>query len=70
MARLYNLAQESGCPLRFNMSTEGGWDLGSAAGCLIAAGLVWWGASLSMILPLALLGLGAVAWMLAISYEK
>ncbi|MEM8919158.1 MAG: MFS transporter [Pseudomonadota bacterium] len=70
MARLYSLAQESGCPLRFNMATEGGWDLGSAAGCLIAAGMIWWGVSLSLILPLALLGLGAVAWMLAVSYER
>lgn len=70
MARLYSLAQESGCPLRFNMATEGGWDLGCAGGCLLAAALLWWGASMAMILPLALLGLGAIAAMLAFSYSK
>lgn len=38
MTPVYNLAKASPCPLRFHMGTEGGWDMGCGAGCLIAAG--------------------------------
>ena len=34
---LYNLAKASPCALRFHIVTEGAWDIGCGAGCLIAA---------------------------------
>jgi MFS transporter, DHA1 family, inner membrane transport protein len=34
---LYNMAKSSPCPVRFNIMTEGGWDLGYATGNIIAA---------------------------------
>jgi hypothetical protein len=40
MAPIYNLAQASPCPLRFNVATEGGWDIGCGGACLVGAGLV------------------------------
>ena len=58
MARVYNLAKASPCPLRFHMATEGGWDLGCAAGCLTAAALAW--AHVALAAPI-LLGLGGAA---------
>jgi MFS transporter, DHA1 family, inner membrane transport protein len=45
MSRVYNLAQSSSCPLRFQVAAEGAWDLGLAFGCLLAAGLMWLGFS-------------------------
>jgi MFS transporter, DHA1 family, inner membrane transport protein len=45
MSRVYNLAQSSSCPLRFQVAAEGAWDLGLALGCLLAAGLMWLGLS-------------------------
>jgi len=39
MSRVYNLAQRSACPLRFQIIGEGAWDLGVASGGLLAAGL-------------------------------
>ena len=35
MTAVYNLAKASPCTLRFHIATEGGWDAGCAAGCLI-----------------------------------
>ena len=58
MARVYNLAKASPCPLRFHIATEGGWDLGCGAGCLAAAGLAWAGQPLSVPILLALGGGG------------
>ena len=58
MTAVYNQAKRAPCPLRFHIATEGGWDVGSAAGCLIAALLIAAG------LPLAtgiLLSLGGIA---------
>ena len=40
MSRVYNLGQASACPLRFQVAGEGAWDLGTAVGCLLAAGLL------------------------------
>ena len=37
MTAVYNQAKSSPCTLRFHIATEGGWDLGCAAGCLTAA---------------------------------
>ena len=36
---IYNLAKASPCALRFHIVTEGAWDIGCGAGCLIAAAL-------------------------------
>ncbi len=43
MSRVYNLAQKSACPLRFQIIGEGAWDLGVATGSLLAAGLAYMG---------------------------
>lgn len=60
LAPLYAMARQSPCVLRFSMATEGGWDLGCSAACLIAAAMLAGGASFR--LPI-LLGLGAIATM-------
>jgi MFS family permease len=67
MTAVYNLAKDSPCPMRFHMATEGGWDLGAASVCLIAAGLLWTGAPFSLVLLLALFGAVAV-WVLLRRY--
>jgi MFS transporter, DHA1 family, inner membrane transport protein len=40
-SQVYNLARKSSCALRFHVVAEGGWDMGTAAGCSIAALLVY-----------------------------
>ncbi|MEO0033323.1 MAG: hypothetical protein RIS94_3081 [Pseudomonadota bacterium] len=60
LAPLYAMARSSPCVLRFSMATEGGWDLGCSAACLITAALL--GAGASFRLPI-LLGLAAIAVM-------
>ena len=70
MARVYNLSKASPCPLRFHIATEGGWDTGCALGCLAAAGLSAVGAGLAPGILLAVLGLGAGASMLFVSYGR
>lgn len=59
MTAVYNQAQRSPCVLRFHMATEGGWDAGAASGCLVASGLLWAGAPISLAVMLALGGAGA-----------
>lgn len=68
MARVYNLAKASPCPLRFHMATEGGWDVGCCAACLIAAALAAAGVSLSFAILLALAGGAVGLWLLLRSY--
>jgi DHA1 family inner membrane transport protein len=58
MTAVYNQAQRSACTLRFHVATEGGWDAGGAAGCLIAALLAGAGVPLSVPILLSLLGAG------------
>jgi MFS transporter, DHA1 family, inner membrane transport protein len=43
MSRVYNMAQTSSCPLRFQVAGEGAWDLGTACGCILAAFMLWMG---------------------------
>lgn len=62
LAPLYAMARQSPCVLRFSMATEGGWDLGCSAACLITAALLAGGTSFRM--PI-LLGLGAIVMMAA-----
>jgi MFS transporter, DHA1 family, inner membrane transport protein len=40
-ARIYNLAQQSACPLRYHVVAEGGWDAGTALSCVVSACLVY-----------------------------
>ena len=54
---MYNMAKRSPCALRFNIAAEGGWDVGCAAGCLVAAACIAGGASLAQVIPLAFVGL-------------
>lgn len=68
MARVYNLAKGSPCPLRFHIATEGGWDLGCGAGCLTAAALSWAGAPLSAPMLTGLAAAAIAAAMLTRSY--
>lgn len=70
MTAVYTLAKRSPCTLRFHVATEGGWDVGGAAGLLIAAlasefGLPLWGSIL-----LSLAGLAAIAILLRRYYAE
>jgi DHA1 family inner membrane transport protein len=56
MTAVYNLAKASPCPLRFHIASEGGWDVGCAAGCLVAAGLAALGVPLSVAIALTVPG--------------
>jgi DHA1 family inner membrane transport protein len=56
MVPVYNLAKLSPCALRFHIASEGGWDIGCFTGCLVAAGLVAWGAPLASVIPLGFVG--------------
>jgi hypothetical protein len=69
MTAVYNLAKESPCALRFHIATEGGWDAGAAAGCLVAAALLWAGAPIAVALLLALVGTAAIFWLLRRYYR-
>lgn len=56
MTAVYNLSKRSPCPLRFHVATEGGWDAGGAAACVVTALLVSHGVPLAACVLLALLG--------------
>ncbi len=58
MTAVYNQSKGSPCALRFHMAAEGGWDFGAACGCLLSAGLLWWGAPIGLAILAALLGTG------------
>ena len=58
MTAVYNQAKRSPCVLRFHVATEGGWDLGCAAGSLAAAALSAAGAPLSVGILISLAGTG------------
>jgi DHA1 family inner membrane transport protein len=60
----YNMAKTSPCAFRFQMATEGGWDVGCFLACLIAAALVAWGAPLAVPFMLALPAVAAAAILL------
>lgn len=69
-SRLYDLAKQSPCPLRYHVVAEGGWDLGTAVGCLIAAGLIYFGASYSWPIGLALVACAVGYIMLERSFRS
>jgi predicted MFS family arabinose efflux permease len=56
-----NMSKASPCNFRFAMVTEGGWDVGCCAACLIAAALLSLGAPLSGLILLALPAVAASA---------
>jgi MFS transporter, DHA1 family, inner membrane transport protein len=55
-SQVYNLARQSPCSLRFHVVAEGGWDLGMAVGCGLAALLVYSGYGFFWAILLGLLG--------------
>jgi MFS family permease len=61
---LYNLSQASPCALRYNIATEGAYDVGTGAVALTAAAISALGSSLSFMLLAALPATGGVFWML------
>ena len=60
----YNLAKASPCPMRFIIACEGGWDVGCASACLLAAGLAAAGVPLSITILMALPALAVLAHLL------
>ncbi|MDW6021438.1 MFS transporter [Mesorhizobium sp. BAC0120] len=61
----YNMAKSSPCPFRFQMVTEGGWDVGCFGACLIAAALSASGVPLAIGILLGLPGIAlgmALLW--------
>lgn len=54
-ARVYILARQSPCPLRFHVVAEGGWDMGTCVACLVAAALIQLGFSYHLPLALSLI---------------
>jgi MFS transporter, DHA1 family, inner membrane transport protein len=53
---VYNQAKRSPCPLRFHIAAEGGWDLGGASACLIAAAMLANGVPIGACILLSLAG--------------
>ncbi|MGB8816331.1 MAG: MFS transporter [Rhizobiaceae bacterium] len=69
-ARVYTLAQQSSCPLRFHIVAEGGWDLGTATACFVSAGLIWLGFSFFWPLMLALAACALGYWVVAGTFAR
>ncbi len=69
-SRVYVLAQQSPCPLRFHVIAEGGWDFGTATGCFAAAALTYFGFSFFWPLALALVACALGYWVLAATFEN
>jgi MFS transporter, DHA1 family, inner membrane transport protein len=61
-ARIYTLARQSPCPLRFHIVAEGGWDIGCCAACLTAAALIHIGFGFHLPLAVALVGCALGYW--------
>lgn len=68
-ARIYNLARQSPCPLRYHVVAEGGWDLGTAVSSFISATLIYFGFSYFWPLLVALIGCGIGYWILTGSFS-
>ena len=61
---LYNLSKASPCAFRYNIATEGAWDIGCGSGLLTAAAISALGGSLSLAILTALPAVGGVFWLL------
>jgi MFS transporter, DHA1 family, inner membrane transport protein len=70
MSRVYSLSKQSPCPLRFTVISEGGWDMGTAAGCLFAALLLHNGFSFFWPIAMSLVGVGLGYFMIARSFRE
>jgi MFS transporter, DHA1 family, inner membrane transport protein len=68
-SRIYVLARQTACTLRFHVVAEGGWDAGVAVACLLAALLTVLGFSFFWILISALLGCVLAYVILAPTYD-
>jgi DHA1 family inner membrane transport protein len=69
-SRVYNLAKQSGDPLRFHVYGEGGWDTGCAVGACIIALLLHLGSSWALPNGLGLLGIAGVFLVLRASFRN
>ena len=69
-ARVYNVAQKSGDALRFHVIGEGGWDVGCALGCCVAAFMVWRGVDYDWPIAIGLIGIAGVSTVLYRSYQN
>lgn len=63
-AAVYNMSRASGCPFRFAMATEGAWDLGGAASCVLAAALTALHAPFALQILIGLPALWIAGWVL------
>jgi MFS transporter, DHA1 family, inner membrane transport protein len=64
-ARVYTLARQSPCPLRFHIVAEGGWDMGTCLACFVGAALLQAGFSYHLPLSIGVLGCGLGYWVVA-----
>jgi len=64
-ARVYTLARQSPCPLRFHIVAEGGWDLGIGISCLAVAALLQAGFDYHLPLAIGVLACGLGYWTIA-----
>jgi MFS transporter, DHA1 family, inner membrane transport protein len=69
LSPLYAMAQRSRCTLRFNMATEGGWDLGCSTAALVAAAILALGLGYTLPILLGVLAIAIIAWGLARWYR-
>lgn len=56
MAQLYNVSKSSACPVRFHVAAEGGWDIGTALVCVMAAAMSYSGLGFGWIILPGLVG--------------
>jgi MFS transporter, DHA1 family, inner membrane transport protein len=68
-SRMYNLARQSPCPLRFHIVAEGGWDAGTALGCIVSAAAIYAGFSFFWPLLFALVGCALMYVVLAPGFD-
>jgi hypothetical protein len=66
--RLYDLAKQSPCTLRYHVVAEGGWDMGTAIGCFAAAAMIALGLSYFWPLILSLAASAIGYWVLSRSF--
>ncbi|MEY4983059.1 MAG: hypothetical protein RIR62_1325 [Pseudomonadota bacterium] len=68
-ARVYTLARQSPCPLRFHIVAEGGWDMGTFLSCLAAAALIHLGFDYHLPLAIGVLACGLGYWTIARTFR-
>lgn len=68
MTAVYNAGKRAPCTFRFHFASEGGWDAGGAAACLVAAAVCAVSLPLELVILLALPMVGVQAWLLEASY--